>query len=541
MEKHFSRRTRQRGGFMATAGAGLLESGFFGQAVPTTASPANIAAVQYVARRNPLMRSVLEKIATDTVDCSFTIRLRYGADNIELRESEKRAIGVVWPAFVREVLWHMQVVGLVVVAANTKTKMPRVVPLQYVVVRFSESATEGRTYWVEDPITAKRMPALVFVKHHPLVGTGELTSPAATVLGHVVRYERILANQDKADEYLTNPPWVFENDRNGAGRPTPQESDMFVDGEVLEQYEMWHQNVQNEVRTLMEESQRIASASYAAMISKSERAAPVPEGAKTPPWLNSFYVPINQHVVSGPAPHPNVHFTAELELIESKVLQAFCVPPATMATTHAMRYASQPEQAAQQWGTTVRTIQRELGELMAETYMFVSADIFAAYADAILDRVRAEQADTIEAVAKRVRLQQEAEMPPIGEPPAENDAGVLQMPETDESLLRAARILAVGDADIIAHLRANLSVVVEFHCRPTVRMEELKQLYEVGLISRDVYAERAADLMGMPISSFLIGVEAQEADARERKKLQDILMPPEEKAPTGAKKRPASS
>jgi hypothetical protein len=191
--------------------------------------------------------------------------------------------------------------------------------------------------------------------------------------------------------------------------------------------------------------------------------------------------------------------------------------------------------------------------MMAEVYMYVSADIFAAYADAIIERVNTKRAEVVQRIAKRalgdggdddrskrVRSGGDDDAEEVAQPPVRNDDGVLQMPETDESIERAARILSVGDRDIVAHLRAKLSVTVEFQCRPTVQLPELVQLYEGGLISRDTYAEHAAALMGMPIDAFLIGVEAQEKDARERKKIQDILTPPEEKAPAGgAKKRPS--
>lgn len=553
MERHRSRASR-KAGLLAPMAAQASGLSLLDQTIPTTVNVAQVRAVDGLARRNPIVRSVLEKVMTDTVDCGFSIRLRYGADNIELRESEQRAISVVWPSFVRDVLWHMQVVGFVVVAA-TERSMPRVVPLTYVRVLFTENAQRPRTYWAEDIATGKRLAALVFVKHHPIAGSGELTSPAATVMTHVARYDRILSNQDTADYHATHPVWAFENDRNGAGRPTPLEHDEFVEGELLERYTDWHAIVGRETRTTMEESQKEARHMWDLMVAKSERAAPVSEGARAAPWLNNFLVPINQHIVSGPTPHHNVHFGAELELIESKILQAFRVPPAVMETTHAMRFASQPEAAARQWGATVRSVQQELADMMAEVYMYVAADIFAAYAAAIIERVHTQQAAAMEEMARTAtdggdddgddgvgKRSRRKRIPETAEAPALNDDGVLQMPESDASLHRAARILSVGDSDIVAHLRAKLSVTVEFHCRPTVQLPELQQLYDGGLISRDTYAEHVAALMGMPKDAFLIGLEAQEKDARERKKVQDILTPPEEKAPPAKpKKRPTGS
>jgi len=528
-----ARRGRRSGIGTLTAGLDSLRNGLGGVAGVTIVHPQHVQTVIYVAQTNPIVRAVLEKVMTDTVDCSFSIKLRYGADTIELPESEQHSIAAVWPSFVRSVLWHLHVVGLVVVAADRATHMPRIVPLQYVRVLFRESAREPRTYWVEELSNGnRRMDALVFIKHHPLAGTGMLTSPAASVLEHAERYERVLANQDDADFHATHPVWTFENDRNGAGRPEPFERDEFVNGEVLEQYATWHTNIANEASTNMKQSQQVAAESYRAIVSKADRSAAVPAGAHAAPWLNNFFVPINQRLVPPPTPHANTHFSTELELIESKILQAFRVPPAIMETSHAMRFAAQPEIAMQQWGTTIRSMQRELTVMMADTYMFVSADLFAAYANAVLGTVATEREAAISAIAAT-----EAEAETSGAP-ALNDDGVLQLPETEQSLQRAARILSVPDSDILAHLRAKLSVTVEFHCRPTLQLPELTQLFNEGLISRDVYAKQAAELVGMSMSSFLLGTEAQEQDARERKRIADIMEPPEERASSAAK-RPA--
>jgi len=541
-----ARRSRRSGGIGAlTAGLDSLRGGFGAAAAVTTVNAVHVAAVLTTAQTNPIVRAVLEKVMTDTVDCSFAIKLRYGTDTIELPESEQHSIASVWPSFVRSVLWHLQVVGLVVVAADRATHMPRVVPLQYVRVLFRENARESRTYWVEELSGSnKRVDALVFIKYHPLAGSGVLTSPAASVLEHAERYERVLANQDDADFHATHPVWTFENDRNGAGRPTPFERDEFVNGEVYEQYATWHAGVANEVESTMKQSQQVATRSYDAIVDKAGRSAAVPVGAHAAPWLNNFFVPINQRLVPPPTPHANAHFTNELELIESKILQAFRVPPAVMETSHAMRYAAQPEMAMQQWGTTIRSMQRELSGMMADTYMFVASDLFAAYADAVLGRVATERAAAINAIettskSRAAAAAADAE-PERSGPPALNDDGVLQLPETEESLQRAARILSVADADIVAHLRAKLSVVVEFHCRPMLQLPELQQLFAEGLISRDVYARQAAELLGMAASSFLVGTEAQEKDARERKRIADIMEPPDEQGGAGAK-RPARS
>lgn len=536
MKVHYSKAKRNRRSGPATTALGgpLADALSMKQDLTTTVDPAQIHNVCMMAQRNLLLKAALGKMQGDTVDCSFTIRLRYGDENIELRESEQQAIAVTWPSFVRDVLWHLQVVGLVVVGRDEALQLPRVIPLQFIRVFFYESAREERRYWAMDVRTNRRIDALVFVKHHPLSASGELTSPVASVMMYLARYERVLANQDVADYRLTHPVWTFENDRNGAGRPTPLEHDEFVEGEVQERYMSWHEHVAAETQSTMAESQRIAAQGYAAMVAKSSRSAMVPDGARLAPWTNAFFVPINQRVVNGPAPHANVHFVDELRLIETKILQALHIPPAIMETTNTVaRYASEPEFAMQQWSETVRALQRDLTSLIAETYKFVSANVFAAYANAILGRVETEREEALRTVARAALDEQ------VGGGPERNDAGALQMPETDESLQRAARILSVPNESVIRHLRAKLSVTVEFHCRPAVKLEDLGRLHEAGLISRDVYAERVSELMGIPLSSFLVGIDAQAEDARNRKALQDIMTPPDEGGARGTK-RPVS-
>lgn len=539
MDTQYSKRRRRRGLAVTRPNQfSLLKNGMAVDGTTATVNPAHIALVCNVARTHPVVQTVIEKVLGDTVD-RFTIRLRYGDDRVDLPESEKRIIEVVWPSFVRELLWHLQVVGLAVVAADRDKKTPRIVPLAYVRVRFAESAAKPRVYWVEDLQSQRPLDAVVFIRNHPLAD-GTLTSPAAGVVHLANRYDRVLENQSDADFDGTHPAYLFEMDKNGRGIPDPQEHDQFFAGDLAEHYRDYHESVADQAQSILERSKRNAAAGFGDLVAKATRMGTrISPGATSAPWLNSLFVPLNQHVTAGPVPRPNPHFAIELETIESRILQAFRVPPAVMDSTQVHQFAAQNDVGLKQWGATVRSIQRELCTAMSETYMFVAADVFEAYAAAILGEVGKERDAAAERVSKRVR----GDEPPVGKPPTTNDQGILQMPETDESMERAARVLSTSNAEVIAHLRAKLSVDVEFHSRPTLTLEELRALHEAGLISRDVFAEKAAEMFGMPLDSFLIGAEVQTKDARERKKISDILEPPEEKPKTAskpAKKRPAS-
>lgn len=345
-----------------------------------------MAQVMAVARHNPLVKAVVEKILTDVADCRFTLRLKYGDDFVQLPESEQRLVETKWKSFMRDMLWHIQVVGFVVVAPDKSTMTPRVIPLDGVRVLFREGTATPRTYWAEDPGTGRRIESRLFVKYHP-DSSGRLTSPASTVFAHAQRYERVLANQDEADYQRTHPVWAIEHEKNGAGRQDPLENDEFFEGEVMERYAQFHANVRRQEMVDFEDLQGVAVRNYHRTLERAERlgaGAPLPSGVHQAPYLNNFFLPMNQRLATAPRPDMNPHFTAELELLESKVLQAFRVPPMVMETSHAIRYASQPEVAMKQWGATVRGIQRDVATMMEDTYMYVAAPVFQAYAEAII-------------------------------------------------------------------------------------------------------------------------------------------------------------
>lgn len=491
----------------------------------------HIAATMHTAQTNPIVKAVLEKILSDTVDCRFSLRLRYGDDLVELPESERRLVETAWPSFVRDVLWHLLVVGFVVVSADKRRHVPRVVPLQYVRVMFHESAKDSRTYWVEEPVSSKRLDALVFTKYHP-TSEGVLTSPAASILTHAQRYERVLANNDDADYHATHPVWAFQSEKQGTARPDVIEHDDICDGETYERYAGWHAQVTSIEMDSFASMQAVAARGYQETIAKAARtpgAAAVPIGAQSAPYLNNFFVPMNQSIAAPPQPKANPHFAPELEMLEAKILQIFRIPPTVLETSLSIRFASQPEIAHSQWGATVRSMQRELATLMADAYIFTSSDVFNAYAAAIIGDVDRQREEAVESVSKRrgKAASDDGEGSTDGGddgkektgPPTKNADGQLQLPESEESLKRAAQVLSVTDADVISHLRASFRVDVEFHARPSLRMEELAGLYEMGLISRDTFAEKAAEITGLSPSLMLVGLENQLKDAKERKKV----------------------
>ena len=109
-----------------------------------------------------------------------------------------------------------------------------------------------------------------------------------------------------------------------------------------------------------------------------------------------------------------------------------------------------------------------------------------------------------------------------------NDEGNQQIGETTESLRRAAKLLSITQETIEAVMRAEIQVDVAFKMRPASSLEEMDLMYERQLITKDSYADLASNATGIPKTSMLIGHQDSLKDAKERKKLMDILMPPDE-------------
>jgi hypothetical protein len=228
-------------------------------------------------------------------------------------------------------------------------------------------------------------------------------------------------------------------------------------------------------------------------------------------------VPLNQRITATPLPQQNGLFVQELEMHEANVMQAFSVPPAVMQATHAARFASQTDIALRGWQTTIRRIQTELATVITEVFMFSTEKRFLRYAEAVIGTVVAP-------------VHEEAEQAVVAAI-SRNDDGVMQLGDDDESVRRAAAILSVTNADIVAHLRAGLTVCVHFHNPAALTLQELATLREQGLISRERHARLVAEVSGLPEDMFLLTSEDAKADAQERQELAALAAGPEGETP----------
>jgi hypothetical protein len=337
-------------------------------------------------------RSVLHFILKDTVQCGFNVRLVFKSDPIQLSDTEQSVIDTHWPHFVREAMYCLMTAGMVVVqaAGDRGAKVPRVVPFDYVNVYFVETASVQRQYWVEDRgsgeigTTRAVMDVLLFVLDQP-DAAGRLTSNGAALLDIQQRQARMMNNHDEADFTRTHPTWVFGTEgRNAVGRSSPNDHDEFVVGETRRAANAALQAVNtreyNELER-MEMRMREQHARVMSAIENDPSQAPLPPGARMPPFARRFMLSVNQSLEVAPVPQLNTYLIQEREQAERNVMEHYGVPLSMMdATKGGSRHASaQSNLDAREWMTTVMTHQRMLAEFVRETYMFVNVDMLDAY------------------------------------------------------------------------------------------------------------------------------------------------------------------
>jgi hypothetical protein len=551
-----------------------------------------IARAITVARQAVTVRSVLAKIIDDTVDCGFEIVLRYNNDSIEMRESEKHIIKNKWPSFVRDVLWHIYVVGFVVIGRDRATGVPHVESFSNVTVNFADTPGRPREYWAENvgaPLVnsggggarRRRMNARVYVHFAP-DEAGNLTSSVSAVMKHAVALERVLNNQQVADYHRTHPTWVYEGDHDKSLRPDPTEHDHTFEGEVAEAYHAWQEMITNQQQSMFAQTQQRALSAYAQNMSSvgtflNYSMAPA-EAQLQPPWLNYTFVPIGTRIAPGtPTPQQNAHLQEEIEMYSSMILMEFRIPPMEMEISHAVRYQTQPDAARRHWGKTVRNIQRTLSDIISDVYLFSNSDVMTEYAVSMLRNVQQLRKEAVQTVREMITessggddagdkkrqkrsataaadddkkrvpsaeqlIAEAAEGVAEVKPPQKNDDGVLQFPETGASLQRAKQVLDTDDSDIIAYVQQRFRVTVQFCTRPTFDdPETLRSLMNDNVMTMDDYAKYAADLLGMQHEAVLTNQEDRLSEAKDRAKLKDALLSDAERAKLEAKGPTASS
>jgi len=551
--------------------------------------------------RAGFQRSVLKLIVKDTVECGFDVRLVYKSDPIELSETEQSVIDTHWPHFVREAMHCLMVAGMVVVqaAGENGAKVPRVVPFEFVQIYFVESARIKRQYWVEDLNgDGSVLECLLFVLNPPDT-RGNLTSNGAALVDVQTRMSRMMCNHDEADFQRTHPTWVFGvATRGGIGRPDPNEHDEFAVGEVDRATNEYLQRVNQRELTQLERMEREMKQQHLRVMNAIEAdpdQAALPPGARLPPFSRRYMMPVNQSLVAAPVPQLNEYLVHEQEQSTRQVMEAFGVPVSMMdATKGSAQHASaQSSLDVREWMIAVQNHQKMLAQFVSKTYMYVNVDMLESYVRmftnvALEETDRAlrsmaeapkspkptppqkkkdgmaflgeeEDDDESPAAAADEAKKEKPEPRKRTKKPAEdsssssdeeeveqaklftNDDGNQQISETPESLERATQLLSVTAEAVEALMRAEIKLDVTFRMFPAVAFAEIKQAHDDGLIDHDAYAEMTATLLGLPKSMMVMGKEEVLADAKFRKKIKDILEPPEPKAKpgaTGAKPKP---
>jgi len=361
------------------------------------------------AQNSVVLRSVLVKVLGDVVDCGMEVWLNYNGERIDLRDSERAIIEHDWKAFVRQLLWHLEVVGIVAVGRDSRDGRPYVVPYHHIRIMFSDSPYHVREYWVEEQSAVsgtgapKRMNARVFVRFEPALD-GSLTSPGAACVPHAQALESLQSCQRYADYTRTHPTWTYEADHDAKTRPDPTEYDVVYEGQISQEYNEYQQMIASQQQLMHAQTQEQSLAAYRSMLASmgtfaAYSSAPA-EARAQPPWTNYAFVPLGMRLAPAPTAQPNPHYQSEAEYRIAMMLIEFRVPPSEMELSHAVRYSTQPSVARLQWGTTVRTLQSELSRMIVEVYMFVNSDVMREYAASMVRHVASLRAEAANAVRK---------------------------------------------------------------------------------------------------------------------------------------------
>ena len=552
---------------------------------------------------DPLERPILDKLVDDAI-CPFDIQMLYGEETVELPESEQQILALRWPMFVRDMLRTLMAAGIVIVRIDRESRLlslPCVVPFRFVLIKFRESATEARQYHVEDVKTGAPLDVLIFVRFPP-DSDGNLTSPGATVVNDIARVQRADANHDEGDFNRTHPIWATSF-VGTTGHAAPSTSIRYDSNELLNETSRYFQRVlktevTNQQLLSQAHTQRWQAINNELAADPSQPALPAGV-AFLPPWARNFTVPPNQKLDEGPRPELDPAYLDTREACTRSILQNFGVPAAVMDQGRAKDPASaQSVMGFRMWQSKLIEIQAQMAPLIEQIYLYANSDIIDTYIkikmkaskdarmrmlDAVEKRVQAfveaqaskklaarqlrrrrrKQAAASAAAAARlgeesetaegdVEADDEGESSDSDESAEENDddvpvvyendQGNLQIGETMDSLLRMAEVSGMSTDVEEAVLRAKFTVVVTFNAKPAVTYEELQAMYVAGIISREEFARAAAAIMGLSEDVMLLDIDDAIKDAKERKRIMDILEPPEQKKPAapGGSAKPAA-
>ncbi len=323
-----------------------------------------------------------------------------------------------------------------------------------------------------------------------------------------------------------------------------------------------------------------------------------------PPWANKFFMPLDQQLIDAPQLQYNPHYLNEMEAAHQTIMRAYNVPSSIMEVggNGSREVSAQSNMAYMQWVFTVRALQAALHMLVVESFMFVNKSMLESYVHLFAGLALKQREKIIGKAVKKLEKKAASKSKPKSdqtdmdvdtsnpdtsfnqkdmdtfmgnedadsetkpEPKPEkksspkptpknansdyeldkeakiekDDNGDMIIGDTAESIERAARLLMWGKDDVERDVRANIHLSVSFRNRPALTIAEGREMYEAQLISKDTFAALCSDVTGLPIDKMIVGLEESLKDAQERRKLQDILEPPEPKAEAKPAPKPAA-
>lgn len=375
-----------------------------------------IRRAKVAATNIPQIRSIVERICSDSVDRGMDVTLLHNDIVIKLQDSEKFIIETKWPLFVHAAIVDLLTLGYVIVGRSASNGGPCVISADLVNLVFVDSVTSPREYWVEKATSAgaaafgsagktnERIDALVFINNPP-DAQGHLTSPVHTAVRYAEKIEEVLANQAAADFVRAHLPFVYEPDLDRMRPPDPAERDMVLPGEVQAAWSNWHQGIVRQVQSNMammqKATEQLSTSAPAAVASTSILGTPlVPDDVqRAPPGSRYICLPAGLRLVPPVVPQQNALFQQQIDYYTLQIMSAFKVPLAVLdVMPSSNRYTAPVQESHRRYYRLIETYQSMMSMLVGETFMWANDVVLDQYAAATLHKFKDLQESALLAV-----------------------------------------------------------------------------------------------------------------------------------------------
>lgn len=587
-----------RSGANAQNAMSYLSAGLAGKPDYVIADNCEIARAMWNIRHELYQRTVSSMVLDDVISPGWEMFISYGTDRYDFSESERDIQRKVLSSFAHECYEHLLAIGLVVVGQNRLSNgvvVPCIEPIEQLNICFLDIVGAGRHYWVEKKNAINQVVNATLYVLHPPDPYGHLTSPGSQLLNDERRITRMLLDHEVAAHNSARPPYIIQSSGKGLARRDIHEEDEFMPGETDELYGNYSRaehdlNLANMQQMADAKSQQQAR-NMAIIQSNPVYKDLSAEITELPPSANNYVAPIGTVVVGPPMPQFNPQIMPLCERADRRVLHIFGVPPSLMdASQSSARFSSQSDVGLVNYFRGISNRQAQLGELLKDAYMRTSGDLFGVFVEAVvrshLDATDIGREETISAAQeKRIPPRPKPkpkpsaakdEPPPgassAGEDYADDESsdehwvdmmiraheempknknehiiptvkatenGDMKLQETTESIERAVAVAGVTGSSVptlVMQIRAGLKLEIVFNRRALVDTDDILKYEEKLMISRENASNLIADMSGLP-RSYMLGKDDVLEEAKQRKKIADMLTPesekPEKKAPPG--------